>query len=170
MIFSYRQADTFVHRVNPLLKLVALFGLAFCPWYVSLPVMLVLAVAVRLPVKGYLKHSVFFLLLGVLIWISNGWQSTLGFVSLILSGMILTDSTDPEDLAESLRPVLGRNFSMCISITLSMLPVVFETTTQTRLARKARGERFIGKGYLSSVFSILLDKADEYALAFESRS
>ncbi|MDD4007663.1 MAG: energy-coupling factor transporter transmembrane component T [Sphaerochaetaceae bacterium] len=169
MMFSYRPSKSFVHRANPILKLILLFGFAFCPWYVSLPVMVALAIAIKLPVQNYLRNSIFFFILGALIWVSNGWQDALEFVSIILSGMILTDSTDPEDLAHSLKPILGETFSLGISITLAMLPVTMETASQARLARKARGERFIGKGYLTSIMQILLDKADEYSLAYRCR-
>lgn len=169
VIFSYRSSDTFLHRASPVLKIVMLFIFAFCSWYINLPTMMILAIAIRLPLSDYLKGSVFFIIVGILIWVSNGWQSALSFISVVLSGMILTDTTDPQDLADSLRPILGKSFSLGIGITLAMLPVTMETMQQARLARKARGERFIGKGYLASILQIMLDKADDFALGYRSR-
>lgn len=169
VMFSYRASDSFAHRASPVVKLVLMLGLAFCPWQVSLPVTILIALLIRLPLISHLKSIALFLLIAALILISNGYEDTLGFLAVILSSMIFTDTTDPYDMARSLRPVLGKGFALGISMTMAMVPMAMEVTHEARLARKARGERFIGRGYLSSVMSSLLDKSDDFALALRSR-
>ncbi|MDD4082495.1 MAG: energy-coupling factor transporter transmembrane component T [Sphaerochaetaceae bacterium] len=169
-IFSYRNKNTFLHRLNPIIKLLLMLSIAFIPWYFSLPVLVLSAIIIKLPFIKYLKNLIFFFILAILIYFSNGWQSSMRFITIVLSGLILTDTTEPMDLAKSLQPVLGRTFALLVQLTLAMLPIVFETCETVRLTRKSRGEKFISLSYLEMILSVLLDKSDEITLAYKTRN
>ena len=170
LIFAYREGHTFLHRANPVLKIVFLLGLSFCPWWVTLPIAAVLAIITALPVRSFLKQLVFFIVIGLLILLSNGPEAILGFLAVVLLGLVFADTTAPEDLARSLQPVLGRRFSLIVALTLTMVPLCLETMEETRLARKSRGERTICAGWITSAVSALLDRCDELSLALRCRA
>jgi len=169
-IFAYRNKNSFLHKLNPIVKLLLMLSIAFIPWYFTLPVLIISSIIIKLPIIKYFKNLIFFFILAILIYFSNGWQSAMKFFTIILSGLILTDTTEPIDLAKKLEPVLGRTFALIVQLTLAILPIVFKTCETVRLTRKARGERFIGLSYLEMILSVLLDKSDEIALAYKTRN
>ncbi|MDD4012156.1 MAG: hypothetical protein PHI83_08410 [Sphaerochaetaceae bacterium] len=169
VMLGYEERRTVLHSAGSALKLAIVVVLAICPWWISLPLALVAAIIVRLPFFKALLQSLFLLALAALIWIENGYQSSLSFCAVILNGLVLARCTAPEDLAASLRPVLGRSFALAISFTLAMLPMVMDTLEESKLAWLSRGQRFLGQDFLLDVMERLLNKADEYSMAYEAR-
>ena len=166
MIFHYRDNDNFLVRLNPNTKLVLLLSYsvtvsAMQPGVVLplsiLPV--VVALVIKLPLLSYLKESLFFIIIAVLMgfsrYISFGdWLESLSksvsFLSTILAAVLLCDTTMPDELSRSLGSalshVLGRYayaLSSLMEITLSMIPLIIDSATGILEARNARGASFI---------------------------
>ncbi|MDT4761342.1 energy-coupling factor transporter transmembrane component T [Sphaerochaeta sp. PS] len=198
LIFHYREQRAFLNRCNPLAKvasvLILLIPLARAPYKLALILLLplvVLSLTQRLPLRRYGKELTFFFFMAVIIAITEylATRSPLGtlaaclrFLAIILCGMLLADSTAPDDLARSLGSVLskipfvdGWAIASSIELTISMVPLIFDVTNQVTTARKARMERnrhpirnltSLGE----SIFTLLLDRAEELAWALDARS
>lgn len=169
VIFSFRPSNSFLHNCPAIIKFFALFILAFLPWYITLPLYVIIAIVIKTPIKNYLKSSIFFGIIAIFILFSTGWNDMLYFISIILSGILFADTTNPEDLARQLEPIIGKTLSIAILLTLAMLPIVFETCNQVKLAYKAREKKHIDLMYLETILSILLDKNEEMAIAYKNR-
>ena len=199
LIFHYRQADNFLTRLNPNTKLVCLLSysitvssappLAVYPLFL---LCLIIAAAIRLPWKEYVKESIFFLVIALLMGISacfhkegifSALSSSLSFLSMVLASMLLADTTMPDELSRSLgralSHVIGKYayiLSSLMEITLSMIPVIIDSTICMYEARKARGASFFHHPVRSvselseSILSDLIDKAEMYMDALYSRS
>ena len=198
MIFHYRDDDNFLSRMNPNAKLVALLSfsvvISSMDSVLVIPfalIPLVLAFAVRLPFREYLAGSLFFIIIA-LIMIITGYLSegdvikalcpAAAFLSMVLFSMLLTDSTMPDELARSagsaLSHVIGRSayvLSAVIEITLSMIPLIIDSTVGMYEARKARGDSFLSHPirslcqFTTGILADLLDKAEVYIDALYSR-
>ena len=197
-IFHYRPADTLLSRMNPNAKLVAL--LVYCAVVSSAdaPLKLVmstlpalLAWLVHLPLRAYLRQSVFFILMALCLalssWVEEGGMiemaaSGAGFLSMVLSSMLFADSTMPDDLARSLAGALSHvmgkaayGVASLVEVTLAMIPAIVDSAGGLYEARRARGASFIRhplssmSSYAAGVLGDLLDKAGSYADALYSR-
>ena len=198
MIFHYRAADNILTRLNPNTKLlsVIIFSIvvsASDPALVFILSVLVLflAVIVRLPFRSYLKESVFFLVLAALMALSSyinhhciimAAASASGFLSMLLASSLLMDTTMPDELSRSLGSalshIMGKGayvISTVLEITISMIPLIIDSTVGMYEARKARGDSFLShpvssiSGFTASVISDLLDKAGTYTDALYAR-
>lgn len=198
MIFHYRVSDNLLTRLNPNTKLVALLSysivISSCGLLETILLSLVpisIALGIRLPFREYIKESLFFILLSVLMAITSflsqgdilhALSYALSFLSMVLSSMLLTDTTMPDDLARSiggaLSKVIGRYayiFSTLVEITLSMIPIIIDSTAGIFDARRARGASFFSHPLKTvselsiSILSSLLDKAEIYIDALYSR-
>lgn len=198
MIFHYRVSDNLLTRLNPNTKLVALLSysivISSCGPLETILLSLVpisIALGIRLPFREYIKESLFFILLSVLMAITSflsqgdilhAFSYALSFLSMVLSSMLLTDTTMPDDLARSiggaLSKVIGRYayiFSTLVEITLSMIPIIIDSTAGIFDARRARGASFSSHPLKTvselsiSILSSLLDKAEIYIDALYSR-
>ena len=198
MIFHYRVSDNLLTRLNPNTKLVALLSysivISSCGPLETILLSLVpisIALGIRLPFREYIKESLFFILLSVLMAITSflsqgdilhAFSYALSFLSMVLSSMLLTDTTMPDDLARSiggaLSKVIGRYayiFSTLVEITLSMIPIIIDSTAGIFDARRARGASFFSHPLKTvselsiSILSSLLDKAEIYIDALYSR-
>ena len=198
MIFHYRDCDSFLVRINPNAKLIALLSYSIIitaapPIYVFMLALLPVAAsfAVKLPWKEYLKESIFFIVLSAFMaltsFLSGGdafgaASSAVSFLSMVLAAILLTDSTMPDELSRSLGAALSRVIgkrgyvlSSMLEITLSMIPLIIDSTLGIFEARKARGALFISHPLDSlcqlsvSILSDLLDKAEIYIDALYSR-
>ncbi len=199
LIFHYRQADNFLTRLNPAAKLVCLLSysitvssappLAVYPLFL---LCLIAAAAIKLPWKEYMKESIFFLLIALMMGLSSflsqgeiltACSCALSFLSLVLAAMLLADTTMPDELSRSLASALSRVMgryayilSSIMEITLSMIPVIIDSTICMYEARKARGASFFHHPVRSvselslSILSDLIDKAETYTDALYSRS
>lgn len=199
LIFHYRQADNLLTRLNPNTKLVCLLSysitISSAPSLAVYPLFLlclIIAAAIRLPWKEYVKESIFFLVIALLMGISacfheegilSAVSSPLSFLSMVLASMLLDDTTMPDELSRSLGSALSHVIgkyayilSSLMEITLSMIPVIIDSTICMHEARKARGASFFHHPLRSvselsvSILSDLLDKAEMYMDALYSRS
>lgn len=199
MIFHYRQADNLLTRLNPNTKLVCLLSysitISSAPSLAVYPLFLlclIIAAVIRLPWKEYVKESIFFLVIALLMGISacfheegilSAVSSPLSFLSMVLASMLLADTTMPDELSRSLGSALSHVIgkyayilSSLMEITLSMIPVTIDSTICMHEARKARGASFFHHPLRSvselsvSILSDLLDKAEMYMDALYSRS
>lgn len=199
LIFHYRQADNLLTRLNPNTKLVCLLSysitISSAPSLAVYPLFLlclIIAAAIRLPWREYIKESIFFiviaLMMGVSAFFSEGrllsaLASALSFLSMVLASMLLTDTTMPDELSRSLGSALSHVMgkyayilSSIMEITLSMIPVIIDSTICMYEARKARGASFFRHPLKSiselseSILTDLIDKAEMYTDALYSRS
>ncbi len=198
VIFHYRDADNVLVRLNPNTKLVALLAysaiVSSAPASAVFPLILIplgVAFAIKLPWRTYLKESIFFIVLAVLMAMTSfvsqrdvvvALSSTLSFLSMVLASILLTDTTMPDELSRSLGSALshiigksGYALSAVFEITLSMIPLIIDSTIGIFEARKARGASFIAHPIKAvselsvSILSDLLDKAEIYIDALYSR-
>lgn len=198
MIFHYRVSDNLLARLNPNTKLVALLSysivISSCGPLETILLSLVpisIALGIRLPFREYIKESLFFILLSVLMAITSflsqgdilhAFSYALSFLSMVLSSMLLTDTTMSDDLARSiggaLSKLIGRYayiFSTLVEITLSMIPIIIDSTAGIFDARRARGASFFSHPLKTvselsiAILSSLLDKAEIYIDALYSR-
>ncbi len=198
LIFHYREQEAFLNRCNPLTKLLCILAilipLAKASFVVSVALLtplVVLAVTQRLPLHRYARELRFFVIMATLIGITEyvatrallpSFTACLRFLTIILGGMLLADSTAPDDLARSLGSVLdklpfidGWALASSIELTLSMIPLIFDVTEEVTTARKARMEKNRHpirniKAVTASIFSLLLDRLEELTWALEARS
>ncbi len=197
LIFHYRQQRAFLNRCNPLTKLACILAIliplakaSFTVTVLLLLSLVLLGATQRLPIRRYGKELRFFFVMTVLIGITEyaatglllpSFTACLRFLTIILSGMLLSDSTAPDDLARSLGSVLDRipfidgwSVASSIELTLSMIPLIFDVTEEVTTARKARMEgnrhpiRNI-RSVAASIFSLLLDRSEELTWALEAR-
>lgn len=197
LIFHFRQTDSFLSRLNPCTKLIALIAYtAVVSSSSPLPALLLAtlpaaaAAAVHLPFRTYAKEGIFFIILaaamGLSSFISEGnamaaSAKALSFMAMVLASMLLADSTMPDDLARSIGSALshavGKSayaIASAIEITLSMIPLIIDSAAAAYEAMKARGAssshpiRFLTQ--LSSLLMTrLLDDAEAYIDALYSR-
>lgn len=198
MIFHYRQADNLLTRLNPNTKLVCLLSYSIVisssgPLETILLSLfpICIALGIKLPLKEYLKESIFFILLSVLMAITSflsqrdalyAFSYAMSFLSMVLSSMLLTDTTMPDELARSmgasLSKVIGRYayiFSTLVEITLCLIPIIIDSTVGLFDARRSRAASFFSHPLKTvselsiSILSTLLDKAEIYIDALYSR-
>ncbi|MDK2859299.1 energy-coupling factor transporter transmembrane component T family protein [Sphaerochaeta halotolerans] len=198
LIFHYRKQERFLNHCNPMTKFLSVIVLCLALIYTSLWGTLIIFTALaiagisqQLPLKQYHRELRFFLVLLAMITImeyvsSNNWLRTASaffrFSAIILSGMLIADSTAPDDLARSLGSLLDRipflngwRIASSIELTLSLLPMIFDASLEANTARKARLERKKNPyktiiGLSTSIFLLLLDKAEDLSLALEARN
>ncbi len=198
LIFHYREQKAFLNRCNPLTKLICILAVlillanaSFAVTSALLIPLVVLAITQGLPLARYGKELRFFVVMTLLIGFTEflatraflpSFTACLRFLAIILSGMLLADSTAPDDLARSLGSVLDRipfidgwAVASSIELTLFMIPLIFDVTEQVTTARKARMEKSRHpirsiKAVAASIFTLLLDRSEELAWALEARS
>lgn len=197
--FHYRPADSFLTRRHPLSKLVPLLLISLLlttasPLRTGLLGILMIgcAIGIRLPLRHYLRESFFFFILAAALGISQWFSSKLllpsltaavRFLFIILAGIMMADTTAPDDIARATgciaHPLLGARgwrFAASIELTLSILPMIFDVSRQSREARTARGETGWKhpvkriSGYIITLFSLLLDRMEDLSLALEARA
>jgi len=197
LIFHYRQQHTLLSRANPLSKFISVIAICILLFSLSLlglgVVIILLSLAMwrqHLPVIRYRRELRYFGLILLLIiateYLATGSTlsasvSALRFITIIQCGLLLTDCTAADDLARSLGSVLDRiplvdgwAVASTIEMTLALLPMIFDASLEVVTARTARLERkrhplqVLG-GITASIFSLILDKAEDLALALEAR-
>ena len=199
VIFHYREADNILTRLNPCTKLLSVLVYSVVvssssdstAVFVLFLFPLIIASAIRLPVRSYLKESIFFLILALFIFISSflsfadpiaALVPSVRFLSVMLISMLLTDTTMPDDIARSLGAalshILGRAaylIASVVEITISMIPLIIDCAVSVYEARRARGASFVrhplrsASEFSASLITDLLDKAEIYADALSAR-
>ncbi len=197
LIFHYRHQHTALSRANPLSKFISVIAICIMLFTLSLPglgvVTVVLGLAMwrqRLPIIRYRRELRYFTIILLLIIITeyiatanalSPSVSALRFIIIIQCGLLLTDCTAADDLARSLGSLLdtiplvdGWAIASTIEMTLALLPMIFDASLEVVTARTARLERK-GRplaslsGITASIFSLILDKGEDLALALEAR-
>ena len=198
LIFHYRPDNNLLTALNPNSKLTALLAytaivssakpiealiLALIPT--------VIAIMIRIPIRKYLKESIFFIILAAVLGVStycaernelSAASATVSFLAMVLSAILLTDTTMPDELSRSLGSalshVIGKYAYMLatiMEITLAMIPIIIDSSITIFEARKSRGDRILRHPLKSitelaiSILSNLLDKAEIYTDALYSR-
>ena len=198
MLFHYRDRKTFLNRANPLTKivLIMLFSYTLLNTVIlraaAITIVLVIAATViRLPIRQYRHEIRFFIVMGVVIGVSRylstkevsiAITAVIGFLDIVLMGMVFADTTAPDDLSRSLGSLLspipkikGERIAATLELTLSTVPLLFDVSAQIRDARAARLENRWGHplkrlvSYASAVFTLLLDRAEDLSMALQAR-
>ncbi|MGI6439209.1 MAG: energy-coupling factor transporter transmembrane component T family protein [Sphaerochaetaceae bacterium] len=198
VLFHYTQRSTFLHKAHPLTKMAALFlfstGLTLFRLQSSLLIFLFLMIIsykISLPLTRYFKEIRFFFFIGLVMalvrfinthLISEFFVVLLRFFSIVLLGLLFTDSTSSDDAARAigsflspLFPRKGPRIASTIELTLHTIPLILDTAAQVREARVARLEprwraplkRMINLG--RSLLEELLQKAQHLELALVAR-
>lgn len=198
LIFHYRERNNLLVKTHPLIKLIALIliciPLVSASLYSSIfliGIILFTMVLIKLPLNKYLRELSFFIILSIIIGISNYLSTNsvelttiavLKFATAVLASLILADTTDPSDLARAIGSALnhipfvnGWIIASQIELTLSCIPLIFDTTQSIKEARTARLENSLKhpiKSFFNLVFLMmdtLIYKIDEMAYALDSR-
>ncbi|AEV30431.1 ABC-type cobalt transport system, permease component CbiQ [Sphaerochaeta pleomorpha str. Grapes] len=198
MIFHFRDRKSFLNASNPVTKFGCVIALCFplvkAPLITALVLLtplILLALLQRLPVRSYGRELKFFGFMALLIALTTFFSThdaqqaaaaCVRFFAIILSGMLLADSTAPDDLARSLGSILERipfvkgwEIASSIELTLSLVPIIFDVTEQVTAARKSRQAR-TGNPIRTlsdlggSIFSLLLDRSEDLASALDARA
>lgn len=199
VVFHFRDRATFLNLSNPLTKLVCLLGCSILLVGATLSrtlflggILLAVALVIRLPFRNYFRETLFFLFMAAFIAVTE-WLATrqtastvaasLRFLAIVLAGMILADTTAPDDLSRSLGWVLnkipmvnGYKVAASIELTLAIIPLIFDVATELRIARNARLERSWRRpikfliSYCSAMFSLLLDRMEDLSTALDARA
>lgn len=199
LIFHYRENNNLLAKTHPFIKLIGLILLCIplvkasliATLYLLIPILFAMYL-IKMPLKQYLKELIFFFILSFIIGFSNylsskslyiTFNAILKFDTAVLASLLLADTTDPSDLARSLGKVLnkipfinGWLIASQIELTLSCIPLIFDTTTSIREARLSRLEnskKHPIKSFFGLTFSMmdnLLQKIDEMAYALDSRN
>ncbi|MGH0054323.1 MAG: energy-coupling factor transporter transmembrane component T family protein [Sphaerochaetaceae bacterium] len=198
LIFHYRKQERFLNHCNPITKFLSIILICLALLSTSLWGTLIIFISLgvatcfqRIPLTQYRRELRFFSILLILItgteyFSSNDWVDTCSaffqFSAIILCGILIADSTAPDDLARSLGSLLnqipflnGWRIASSIELTLSLLPMIFDASLEATTARKARLEHRRNPyqtiiSLSTSVFLLLLDKAEDLSLALEARN
>lgn len=198
MIFHFRDRKSFLNASNPVTKFGCVIALCFplvqaplLPSLVLLSPLVLLALMQRLPLRSYGRELRFFGIMALLIVLTTFFSThdmlltsaaCVRFFAIILSGMLLSDSTAPDDLARSLGSILekipfvkGWEIASSIELTLSLVPIIFDVTEQVTTARKARQAKTRNpiralSDLGGSIFSLLLDRSEDLASALDARA
>ena len=198
LIFHYRDGDNPLVRLNPFSKLIALVSYTViissadeAAVFILSLIPLAVAFMIKLPWKEYIKESLFFIALAVMMALFRfaadhdaleALAPAAAFLSTVLFSMILTDTTMPDELSRSLGSALSHvigkyayALSTVIEITLSMIPLIIDGSISMYESYRARGASFSSHPLrllcqLSvSMLSSILDKAEMYIDALYSR-
>ncbi|MFA6845650.1 MAG: energy-coupling factor transporter transmembrane component T [Sphaerochaetaceae bacterium] len=197
VIFHFRSRSSFLNKANPLSKLLFLIALCFPLMHASfsfslglLSLLLVTAILLHLPFGQYVRDFTFFLIMGVLIALTEyhakgSLQATFAaifrFLDFIIMSILFSDTTDMDDLARCLGPLLdkipflnGYRIAASIQLTLSLIPLIFDVTScvldaqNARFANKRRPLTYL-KNAGVGIFSKLLDKCEDFSDSLEAR-
>jgi len=199
MLFHYRDRNTFLNKANPLTKIALTLLFSYALVHAGLlriaiiTVLLALVVAaIHLPIAQYKRELRFFLVMGIIIAVSQYFATrsilvaaiaVIRFLDIVIIGALFADTTAPDDLARSMGALLsripkvrGERIAATLELTLSTVPLLFDASAQVREARLARLEsqwkhpvrRIVSYG--SAVFTLLLERAEDLAAALEARA
>jgi len=166
-LFAYRERDDAATRLNPLVKIALTTALALS---LATPsehplattgllsgLLVLMGTIARLPLKPYGKRMGFFLAMALVIGLAKhlsegNWVVTttavLRFLAYVLMGLLLADTTAPDDLARSLGSLVARvrsragyRFAVTVEVALRSFAIIFEVSDEVVQARRARLER-----------------------------
>jgi energy-coupling factor transporter transmembrane protein EcfT len=185
-LFRYHHRESFLNKAHPVAKLIALFLLSSLllkgsPLRIAilLVLLVVSAFVLTLPLKHYLRELRFFMVMALMIGgvrllvthqIIDALTAMARFITIVLLGILFSDSTAPDDLARAF-PRWGAPLQM----TLAIIPLVSDSAFQISQARKARGESPWSNpfkriaSYVTSLLDLLLEKSGELEEALKAR-
>lgn len=198
-LFHFRDRDTMLNRSHPLTKIICMLAFSTTLASPHLPrstamlvILVIIAAVIRLPFTRYGKELQFFLIMGSIMGMARALGATswtepvtviLRFASIVIMGLVFADTTAPDDLSRSighmLEPILharGYRIGVTLELTLATVPLLLDVASEVSDARKARGESVwrhpIGRivSYGSTVFTLLLQRAEELEAALRARS
>ena len=199
VIFHTRDRGSILNKCSPLTKLALMLTACICLTAGSASftlglsgLMLVYAAVQRFPVKTFMSQGLVFIILVAFIFITEliaagspflAAVAALRFLFTVLAALLFVDSTSIDDLAMSLGalfyPVLRKYaylMASAVQLTLSMIPLIFDTAMTIKDARAARGESFLRHpvkstgDYAVQLISTLLDNVNDMADALSARS
>jgi biotin transport system permease protein len=198
LIFHYRESNNFLAKAHPMVKLLGLLALciplvsaSFYGIILILFSVVVTSIIIKMPLYHYLKELTFLIIIASVIAISTyissknmmtSVSSTLKFSTAVYASLVLADTTDPSDLARALGSFLnhipfvnGWVVASQIELTISILPLIFDTSASISEARLSRGENALYHpikamiGLVYNIMDLLLENVDEMAYALDSR-
>lgn len=198
LIFHYREDNNFLSKSQPMIKLIGLLSLCIPLVNASiqgtvliLSAVVIASAIIKMPLIKYLRELVFLIIIALLIGVSSYFSTkniilavtaVLKFTTAVYASLLIADSTDPSDLARALGKALnhipfinGWQIASQIELTLSILPLIFDTTSSIKEARIARGENSLRNplksmiGFVYNTMDLLLENIDEMAYALDSR-
>jgi energy-coupling factor transporter transmembrane protein EcfT len=199
MIFHYRVSGSLLSRCNPLIKLGSLITLCILLQQATLTATVFFSLCIaalmlqaKMPIRRLIPELMFFLILTAIIFLSvylphkelqKSMEKSASFLVAVLGSLLFADTTDPSDLARSLGSFLHRlhfkdgwKFANQVELTLTCIPLIYDTYAHVRDARRAR-LAYMGKHPIRSIYMFskelmeqLLDQIDEMAYAMDARS
>ncbi|MFA5468345.1 MAG: hypothetical protein WC224_04720 [Sphaerochaetaceae bacterium] len=175
-LFHYHDRHSFLNKTHPLAKILTL--LLFSTLLIKATVLrtllfflflILVAIATSFPLHHYFRELRFFIVMALIIGLarylgssqgSDFFISALNFASIVLMGLLFSDSTAPDELSGAF-PWWGSS----LSLTLATIPLVLDTANQLTLARKARGEGVWSNpfkriaSYTTALLDLLLEKS-----------
>lgn len=197
-LFHYHDRNTFLHRTNPITKIIvmlilstALVGATWLQTSAMLISLGIVSTAIRLPIGRYRRELRFFLIMAIIIalarWSSASQgdqiaQAVIRFATIVLMGLLFADTSAPDDIARSVGSLLehipgvhGYRIGATLELTVSTIPLLFDASLQVSQARRARGDTYwhnpVGRivSFGSTVFSLLLERAEDLEAALSAR-
>lgn len=198
LIFHYRASNNFLSKTHPMIKLLSLIliciplvNASMTGILLILGFLIISSIIIKLPITSYFKELTFLIIISIIIGVSNFLSykdliltsiAVLKFIAAVYASLLLADSTDPSDLSRALGKALnhipfinGWEVASQIELTLSILPLIFDTTASIKEARQARGEialRHPLRAMIGLVYNLmdnLLNSIDEMAYALDGR-
>ena len=198
LIFHYQKGNSPLHRMDVPVKLAGLFCFSLLLLPVSafrltalLPCLLLAHKSSRIKFSSFLKEGLFFLIMGVIIFLSNflssgilinGILKTLRFFFILWAALIFTYTTDPLSVGSGIYRLLkpipllpARQISTTLGLSLTMLPLILDQIREIREAMWSRGalnriqpvRNMIRLGF--PLMEGILNKAESLSDAMESR-
>ncbi len=198
LIFHYHDRDTPLHRLDPRSKMFAMAVLTIMVFNLPpaglLLIMLYTAAGIiiaGMPIREYRRESLFFGMFALIIFLTRWWGSSmpldalfgsLRFLTIVLIGMLMTETTSPDDMALALFWLLRRfsrraayGAAARLNLTVSFFPVIFDAVQEISEARKSRQEQRLRRplqrmiSMSTQILDVIIDRAEEISYALESR-
>lgn len=197
-IFHYRDRPTPIHHLPAVTKILITLLISSLILKSSIIFTTVVAFSlfitlllIRVPIKEYSKEGVYFFFIVSIISISHfvstgsvvsTVQIAFAFISMIMLSIILIDTTPFNDIASTIGsflslflPKLGYRIATTIELTLHMIPLFFDSASELRIARRARGQRMNRHiirqlvEYTGALFAITFMKVERLEVALKAR-
>ncbi len=198
LIFHYHDRKTILHKIDPRAKMLTLcivtilvFELPPLGLFLLIPYIIIGIISAKIPIGEYRRESLFFGVFSLIIFLTRLWGSSLvlpsllgvvRFLTIVVVGMLLTDTTAPEEMSLALFWFLhpfSKKFAYAtaarLNLTVSFFPIIFDASQEMLDARRSRHEhvrrhpirRMISMG--TQLLAMILDRAEDISYALESR-
>ena len=192
IIGRYIVGDSFIHRLDPRSKLLAMLIYIVIIFWANNPLTYAVITLFTLFLVFLSKIKLGFFLGGIKpiteVGLNQGWMIFLRFILIISFSTLLTLTTTPLSLSDAVESLLkpltvfrvpAHEIGLMLSLSLRFVPTLMDDTTRIMNAQKARGVDF-GEGNIiqkvRSIIPILIPlfassfkRADALAIAMEAR-